>query len=216
MLSLPGAGTSALLVAGEATVAMGSASLKIAGLVALMLGGQACSGNGDVSMRLQGCDVTVSRFGDAVLAEEADAADFARQTVAFFQRVSPAAMAEALSGVAPGAVMRADTLFAGGDTGWRLWRPVAVPDDPDAFYDEPAQAHYLIRPGPGAPYDSLVLVGVPAEAGRLSQPALAGRLSAGGDMPYFTIEPVAPARCTVDPASVPVDLEGLLAESGQP
>ncbi|MEX5728134.1 hypothetical protein Ga0609869_001487 [Rhodovulum iodosum] len=195
---------------------MGAAPLRIAGLVALMMSGTACSGDQDAAVQFLGCDASFSRFGPEILSQETDRDSFAVQAAAFFARVSPATFADAVSGGAPGAALRADARFAGGDTGWRLWRPVPIPDDPDAFYEEPAQAHYLIRPPSGARYDSLVLVGLPAEGGALGSPALAGRLRAGGETPFFTIEPVEPARCTIDPSAVAVGLEALLAITGQP
>lgn len=124
---------------------------------------------------------------------------FAYRAAIFFDRVTVTMIDRALGETPPGAAMRADALFVGRDTRWRLTRPVPLIDDPDALVVDPTQTQYLIQPQPDAAYVALVLVGLAAN-GAVERPALAGRLSPP-DGRMFTIEPVGPAECRIAPVT---------------
>lgn len=160
------------------------------------------------------CAMTVRLFApDASFA----ATDFRAGAALFFSRIDAATMAARLQGTPPGRALDATALFLGQDSRWRLLRPLAMADDPDALMEIPAQVQYLVQPLPGAAYVQLVLVGLPEDGpdGRhVAQPALAGRLGAGaGDAAgqLFTIEPDRPETCVTDPDAAAAQTQALLA-----
>jgi hypothetical protein len=157
--------------------------------------------------QLQDCAVTVSlhHIDDAF----ANPASIQAQSALLFRRLPEDAFSEVLAGTASGGLFRANALFSGPDNRWRLWRPVPLPDDPDAFIIEPAQSHYLIKPDADAGYRVLIVIGIP-EQDLLTWPVFVGRKAESKPGNFFVVQPDAPENCALRLDTLARDIGALL------
>jgi hypothetical protein len=114
------------------------------------------------------------------------------QAKLLFSRLSQADIDAALQGLDPGQWRDLSDRFAGDDARWRFWRPMDMPNDPDALTLPPEQRQIMIRPLPDSQAMALLVAGLAGPSDRVAQPMLAG-LHRSGEV--FIIDPKQPDRC---------------------
>mgnify|MGYP006446435853 CR=1 FL=1 len=162
------------------------------------------------AVALPTCSVAFSSFTVEKGLAQQDPEKFSHRAAHFFNSVTTEMIERTLGDTPPGEAMHADSLFNSQDARWRLLRPVPSKNDPDALVIAPQQTQYLVRPTNGSPYEALVLVGLDGE-NAVERPALAGRMAAS-DGQIFTIEPVDPTACPVDPGAAAAWADAVVEE----
>ena len=136
-----------------------------------------------------------------------DRQDALEQAELLFSRLSQADIDAALQGLAPGQWHDLSDRFAGDDARWRFWRPMDLPDDPDALTLPPAQRQIMVRPLSDDLAVALLVAGLAGTSDRIAQPMLAG-LRPSGEV--FILDPTQPEGCHWPLAGVAVAVEEFL------
>ena len=139
-----------------------------------------------------GCESVLLSGSDSARDMTPDQRDALRQADLLFSRLSSDDIEAALHGLSPGQWRDLSDRFAGEDARWRFWRPMALPNDPDALTLPPAQRQIMVRPRPDDQAVALLVAGLAGSSAQIAQPMVVG-LRRGGDV--FIIDPKTPERC---------------------
>lgn len=137
-----------------------------------------------------GCEAVF--LSDSTPGMTPDRRDALAQAKLLFSRLSKADIDAALQGLAPGQWRDLSDRFAGDDARWRFWRPMDVPNDPDALSLPPAQRQIMIRPLSDDQAIALLVAGLAGGGHGVAYPMLAG-LRPSSEI--FIIDPKQPEGC---------------------